>query len=129
MDMDYTKVTFNGRVERMGASGNLASAGIGFQPYALAACPGTDLDYDNSQAAGPDGTWITPPDYLAQTSQNELDCRLNAALSWVANEEEPIGNTLIVRGGGENGQRLMEADNPWLNQGEQCTTTLIYNPR
>ncbi|HIM34491.1 MAG TPA: hypothetical protein EYM33_03080 [Pseudomonadales bacterium] len=129
MDVDYTKVTFNGRVERMGASGNLASAGIGFQPYASAACPGTQLDYDNAQAAGPDGTWITPPDYIAQTSQNELECRLNAALSWVANEEEPIGNTVIVRGGGENGLRLMEADNPWLNQGEQGTTTLIYNLR
>lgn len=128
IDLDYTTVDFNGRVERLGPGTNLTSAGIGFEPFVLGLCPGTDLDYDNPQRGGPGSQPLTPIDFIQGTTQADLDCRLNAALAWTANEQG-IGGTNIIRGGGPNGLRLTAADDPWLNQGEQSTTTMIYAGR
>ena len=134
MDVDYTTVDFNGRVERLGAGQNLSANSFGFDSFVRGRCgEDTLLDYDNPNRFGPDGGppgegFITPRDFIEMTSQAELDCRLAAAQAWVADFERGIGNTIIERGG-DTGLRLEKADNPWLNQGQQRTTTMIYAMR
>ncbi len=139
-DLDYTTVEFSGRVERLGAGANVNSNEIDFRPFVLGRCPGTLLNYDSSAALQPGEEIITPaefmqtgsPDY-AGSVEDELMCRLAAAKAFVANHERGLGGAVLVRGDGPNeqtdGLRLLEAGNPWLNQGSQITTTMIYAGR
>jgi outer membrane receptor protein involved in Fe transport len=123
-DFDYTTVDFNGRVDRITAGANLSAAGIDFRPFALARCPGTNLDFDNEQRM--DTTQI--PEYLENTDASELACRRAAAIEWVTNHETGLAGSNIGRGG-EDGLELETVDSPWGNQGEQTTTSLIYGAR
>ena len=134
-DVDYTTVDFEGRVERLGSSANVNVNEIGFRPFMEAACPGTLLNYDDSSAVGPGASIITPAEFLmsgsegyAGTPEEEVACRLAAAQDYVANYEMGLGGAVLIRGG-EQGLRLLEAGDPWLNQGKQTTTTMIYASR
>ena len=134
-DVDYTTVEFSGRVERLGPSANLGINQVGFRPFVESRCPGTLLDYDNNAALAPGENIITPGEFRMSGSPNysgaveqELACRLAAAREWVATRESGLGGAVLVRGG-EDGLRLLEVGNPWLNQGSQTTTTMIYAAR
>ena len=134
-DVDYTTVDFNGRVERLGASQNVGANEIGFRPFVEARCPGTLLNYDDSSALGPGAEIITPGEFLQTGSpgyqgsvEEEVACRLAAAKAYVETEERGLGGAVLMRGG-TDGLRLQEVGNPWLNQGAQTTTTLIYAAR
>ena len=144
LDADYTTVDFNGRADRIGASGHVGLNSIGFEDFVLGRCPGTLFDYDSPpeidinalmdpNAPPPEPfTLITSQEYLANTPQEELDCRLNAARDWVASEankgqgERSLGIARLERGGGDNGLKLTLVENPWLAQGEKRTETVIY---
>ena len=134
LDLDYTSVEFNGRVEQIGGSINVRSNEIGFEDYLEAACPGTVADWDNALKAGadPDLAMLTIDEYRLQTSQAELDCRVAAAISWVTTDakgglgESGIGGSALQRGDGINGLGLSVAESPWVEQGAQETETMIY---
>ncbi|MDE0423162.1 MAG: TonB-dependent receptor [Gammaproteobacteria bacterium] len=139
-DVDYTTVEFEGRVERLGAGANVNHNEIEFRPFMQAACPNSLLNYDNVSALGPDATMITPAEFLMNgspdwegTVEQELQCRRQAAIDWVANHERGLGGAVLVRGPGPGAEtdniRLLEAGNPWLNQGSQITDTIIYAGR
>lgn len=142
-DLDWTVVDFNGRVEQIGGSSNVASNAAGFEDYVLQSCPGTVFDWDNVNRMGRsaedealvNALAMTPDPVQAfrdQASQEELDCRLNAALMWVNSVakggfgEQGLGGSALVRGGGPNGLRLTTVDSPWVQQGRQRTETIIY---
>ncbi len=134
-DVDYTTVDFSGRVERLGAGSNVNVNEISFRPFVEARCPGTLLNYDSVSALAVGAELITPGEFIQTGSPNysgsveeELACRLAAAQAYVATEEMGIGGAVLVRGG-DGGLRLLEVGNPWLNQGSQTTTTLIYAGR
>ncbi len=122
-DVDYTNVEFQGRPERIGHGTNLSSAGGGFVEFAQSRCPGTLLDYDNRQSF--EATNVG--EFVANTSAEELECRRQAAIAWVA-RETGIAGASIVRGG-IDGLELEEVGSPWLRQGSQETETLIYAAR
>ena len=123
-DVDYTTVDFNGRVDRFAASSNISAAGIGFTQHARAMCPGTELDYDNEQRTDRSNVG----EYLANTSASELECRRQAAISWVQDHETGVAGSAIIRGG-IDGLQLEQVDSPWTNQGEQTTTSIIWGAR
>ena len=123
-DVDYTTVDFNGRVDRVTASSNLSQAGIGFREFATNRCPGTNLDFDNEQRQDVQQT----PQFLLNTPAAELECRRQAAIAWVATEEQGLAGSTIERDG-VDGLELVSVDAPWGNQGEQSTTTMIYGGR
>ena len=131
-DVDYTTVDFSGRVERLGADANVNVNEINFRPFVEARCPGTLLNYDSVSALPPGSEIITPGAFRQNGSANyagsvedEIACRLAAAQAFVATEETGLGGAVLVRGG-DGGLRLVEVGNPWINQGAQTTTTLIY---
>ena len=119
-DVDYTNVEFNGRPERISHGVNISSAGGGFNTFVQARCPGTLLDYDNRQ--NPDA--VPVGQFAGTTSAEELECRRQAAMAWVANESG-IAGASIVRGG-IDGLEVQEVGSPWLRQGTQETETVIY---
>ena len=129
-DVDYTTVDFNGRVERMSAGENMSAASIGFRPFVqdfVQGCAGvadTLLDYDDRSQPGA----ITVGQYLGQATAQELACRVQAAQAWVATEEGGIGGTSVIRSG-IDGLELRSVGSPWLNQGQQTTTSVIYGAR
>lgn len=147
IDIDWTHVEFRGRVEQVGATSNVYSNATGFGDYLRGSCPGTVPDWDNTSdltrdpaeqavidgwiAADADGI-IDRIDYRAIVGQAELDCRLGAALSWVATDanngggERAIGQSALVRDGGPNSLGLTLVETPWLEQGATITETIIY---
>lgn len=143
MDVDYTTVDFNGRADRLGHSGHVSLNEIGFEDFVLGRCPGTLLNYDSPPDLSnlqpgeeqPPFIPVSTEEYRASTSQEELDCRADAAADWVMSEarngegERPVGNALLERGGGDNGLGLTLVENPWLAQGQKTTATVIYNVR
>ena len=150
LDADFTSVEFNGRIDRLGAATNVASNATGFEAFVTSACPAlgavadpngrTLLDHDNNSRWGPGTpqaayTALTAEEFAALLPQEELDCRLQAALNWVntgANNgvgETPFGDTRLERGAGPNGLRLTLVEDPWLQQGEQVTESIIWSAR
>lgn len=150
IDVDFTSVDFNGRIDRLGASTNVANNSIGFADFVAGRCAAlgaaadpngrTLLDHDNTDRwpAGTDQnqwTELSAQEFRDLLPQAELDCRLQSALAWVNSEanngqgERPIGNTRLERGAGPNGLRLTLVEDPWLQQGQQTTETIIYNVR
>lgn len=120
-DADYTNVVFNGRVERMGAGVILGQNAGPFELWALERCPGTLIDYDNEDEAN-----ISIEQFVDQTRPSELQCRADAARSYIANQEQGLGGATILRDA--NG-RLSGVDEGWLNQGESRVRSIVYNMR
>ena len=128
LDIDYTTVDFNGRVERIGAGGVMSSAGQGWESFLLDRCPGTLYDYRN-QNRWPSDEFPDIPrnsaDYIAQTSQEELQCRASAAREYVQSQEtSTVAGAVIER---DESLVITEVSDAWINQGEQTATTLIFN--
>ena len=134
LDMDFTTVDFKGRVEQIGGATNVWSNAIGFEDYVIGRCPGTIVDWDNPSRPGVDPAIAmqTKDQYRASVGQAELDCRLNAALSWVNTDanggigERALGASVLVRDRGPNGLGLTSVEDPWVQQGEQTIETMIY---
>jgi outer membrane receptor protein involved in Fe transport len=150
VDVDYTSVVFKGRIDRLGASVNVASNSIGFFDYVTSQCAAqgpvsgpngrTLVDPDNVSRWGQGTpqfqyTNLTADEFAALLPQAEKQCRANAALSWVnsaardGHGETPYGGTRLERGRGPNGLGLTLVEDPWLEQGRQATETLIYSLR
>lgn len=140
LDADFTHVDFNGRVEQIGASSNVGFNALGFKDYLQAQCPGTVPDWDNPSPnpnAPSDGSLslLTLDQYRELVGQAELDCRLNAAISWVNTDanggigERALGSSRMERGRGPNGLGLSLVETPWVEQGELTTETMIYSLR
>ena len=145
-DVDWTVVDFNGRVEQIGGSSNVNANAPGFEDHVLQSCPGTVFDWDNPNRPGRSPQEL---DFISSLTQfedpaegyrelvgdAELNCRLNAALTWVASGaqgglgERGIGGSALTRGGGPNGLGLTTVDSPWVQQGRQRTETVIYAMR
>ena len=120
-DADYTNVVFNGRVERMGAGVILGQNAGPFELWATTECPGTLIDYDNIDEQN-----ISVEQFLEMTSASELQCRAEAAQSYIAGQEQGLGGATIVRDGSG---RLTGLEEGWLNQGESRVRSVIYNMR
>ena len=150
IDIDYTSVDFNGRIDRLGATVNVASNSIGFFDYVTGQCAalGPVADPNGRTLLNHDDTnlWTsgTPQfqyaeleaeEFAALLPEAERQCRLNAALSWVNSAanggagETSVGGTRLERGNGPNGLGLTLVEDPWLEQGQQTTETLIYSLR
>lgn len=145
IDLDWTNVKFNGRVEQIGAVTNVASNQIGFSDYIQNACGGFGFAAGHTNWDNPPTSDSTPEELALQglTDQQYRDligpeaaeCRLQAAISWVNTDakgglgETGIGGAALVRGLGPNGLQLTVAEEPWVQQGEQETETLIYAMR
>jgi len=150
IDIDYTSVDFNGRIDRLGASSNVASNAIGFEAFVTDSCAAlgpiadpngrTLVDHD-STTKWPSGTpqfaytTLNAVDFAAMLPQAELNCRETAAATWINSAanggfgETAVGDTRLERGGGPNGLGLTLVEDPWLEQGEAKTETVIYNVR
>ena len=128
LDLDYTTVDFNGRVERIGIGGVMSSASQGWETFLLDRCPGTLYDYRNTNRWPSDefpDIPRNPADYIAQTSQEELQCRAAAAREYVQTQEtNTVAGAIIER---DDGMVITEVSDAWINQGEQTATTLIFN--
>jgi outer membrane receptor protein involved in Fe transport len=149
VDVDYTDVKFNGRVERIGPASNLNNNQQGFREFFtgyttggcnLATGPGSYIDYDNQAILAPGTALLTAPAYVAALQadtdprtgaalaagegQKILDCRLAAAQAW-AMTEKGIGGTVINRD--PRTLQLYEVENPWVNQGDAKTRNFIYD--
>ena len=142
-DVDWTSVDFNGRVEQIGGSSNVNSNAAGFEDHVLQSCPGTVFDFDNNNRPGRTPEEEAFIERLGMTEdavqafrdavgEDELNCRLNAALNWVRDVakggfgEQGIGGSALIRDRGPNGLRLTTVDSPWVQQGRQRTQTVIY---
>ena len=127
MDLDYTTVEFNGRVERIGPGGVVNAAGLAFESFVIERCGDTLLDYNNLTKYPTDEYPDIPRnvnDFINQTSPEELACRNQAAREFVEAVEQPTSGALIKR---DDTLRLTQVSDSWYNQGAQKTTTLIFN--
>lgn len=122
LEADYTDVAFNGRVERMGAGVILGQNAGPFETFALSQCPGTQLDYDNTENGN-----IAVNTYVANTSPAELSCRAGAAAAYIRGNEAALGGATIIRDPATD--RLTGVDEGWLNQGESAVRSVLYNAR
>ncbi len=124
MDIDYTDVAFEGRVERIGVGAVVNQNEAGFEQFIKDRCGNDTLvDYDNQNKYPIDqypNIPRNPLDYVAQTPLSEQQCRLEAANEWIAQETTVTGGVIIREDG-----RLVQASNAWINQGEYRTRTLI----
>ena len=121
LDADYTNVVFNGRVERMGPGVILGQNAGPFETFAVNACPGTLINYDNEDEGN-----LSVSQFLEQTSAAELQCRAQAAANFIAQAEQGLGGANIIR---DASGRLTGVDDGWLNQGESTVRSVIYNMR
>ena len=140
--IDWTTVDFNGRAERLGTSGHVGINAVGFEDFLLESCPGTTPDWDNPTRWVPEefpnefaNTSLSLSAYRELVGPDEIACRRQAALNWVATVandgqgERSLGSARLQRGGGVDGLRLTLVEDPWLAQGEQTTETVIYQTR
>jgi hypothetical protein len=150
IDVDYTSVDFDGRIDRLGPEANVSSNAIGFESFVTDSCAAlgpiadpngrTLIDHD-STTKWPAGTpqfaytTLSAVDFAAMLPQAELDCRETAAATWINSAangglgETSVGDTRLERGGGLNGLGLTLVEDPWLEQGKATTETVIYNVR
>ena len=147
IDVDYTSVDFNGRIDRLGPAANVSSNATGFESFVTGACAAlgpvadangrTLLDHDNVSRWAPgspqfDYTQLSAEQFRDMLPQAERDCRQQAAVTWINSAangglgETAIGGTRLERGGGPNGTGLTLVEDPWLEQGQQTTETVIY---
>ena len=150
IDVDYTSVDFNGRIDRLGASTNVSSNAIGFNAFVTDSCVAlgpvadqngrTMVDHDSVELypAGSEQfqyTELSATEFAALLPPAELACRETAAAAWITSAangglgETSVGDTRLERGKGPNGFGLSLVEDPWLEQGEATTETVIYNVR
>ena len=145
-DVDYTSVEFRGSIEELDANTHVALNENGFTAYVQAACPGTLVDWDNDRKHGiPELNELTQEEFRTSefTSPADLECRRNAALSWIqsgANAgvgERSFSGAAMQRGRvvGPDGASyespitLRYVESPWTAQGSRVAETVIYGIR
>ena len=146
LDVDYTSVEFRGSIEELDAGTHVGLNENGFTAYVEAACPGTLVDWDNDRKHGnPDLTQLTQEEFRTSefTSPQDLECRRNAALSWLATGANAgIGERAFSGAALERGREVQGADgaytspitlryveSPWTAQGSREAETVIYGIR
>ena len=146
LDVDYTSVEFRGSIEELDPGTHVGLNENGFTAYVEAACPGTLVDWDNDRKHGnPDLTQLTQEEFRTSefTSPQDLECRRNAALSWLATGanagtgERAFSGAALERGreiAGADGAyaspiTLRYVESPWTAQGSREAETVIYGIR
>lgn len=145
-DVDYTSVEFRGSIEELDAGTHVGLNENGFTAYVEAACPGTLVDWDNDRKHGnPELSELTQDEFRASefTSPQDLECRRNAALSWLATGANAgVGEQAFSGAALERGREIEGADgaytspitlryveSPWTAQGSREAETVIYGIR
>ncbi len=146
-DMDYTSVEFRGSIEEMDAGSHVSLNENGFTAYVEAACPGTLVDWDNNRKHGDDVlNSLTQEEFRASdyTNPADLECRRNAALSWIqSGANAGTGERSFAGAALERGRQIPDADgnlyssplalryveSPWTAQGSRVAETIIYGLR
>ena len=146
LDVDYTSVEFRGSIEELDAGTHVGLNENGFTAYVEAACPGTLVDWDNDRKHGnPELSQLTQEEFRTSefTSPQDLECRRNAALSWLATGanagagERAFSGAALERGreiDGADGAytspiTLRYVESPWTAQGSREAETVIYGIR
>ena len=146
LDVDYTSVEFRGSIEELDAGTHVSLNENGFTAYVEAACPGTLVDWDNDRKHGnPDLNQLTQEEFRTSefTSPQDLECRRNAALSWLATGANAGAGERAFSGAAlERGREIEGADgayaspitlryveSPWTAQGSREAETVIYGIR
>ena len=146
LDVDYTSVEFRGSIEELDAGTHVGLNENGFTAYVEAACPGTLVDWDNDRKHGnPELSQLTQEEFRTSefTSPQDLECRRNAALSWLATGANAgIGERAFSGAALERGREVQGADgaytspitlryveSPWTAQGSREAETVIYGIR
>ena len=146
LDVDYTSVEFRGSIEELDAGTHVGLNENGFTAYVEAACPGTLVDWDNDRKHGnPELSQLTQEEFRTSefTSPQDLECRRNAALSWLATGanagtgERAFSGAALERGReieGADGAytspiTLRYVESPWTAQGSREAETVIYGIR
>ena len=146
VDVDYTSVEFRGSIEELDAGTHVGLNENGFTAYVEAACPGTLVDWDNDRKHGnPELSQLTQEEFRTSefTSPQDLECRRNAALSWLATGANAgIGERAFSGAALERGREVQGADgaytspitlryveSPWTAQGSREAETVIYGIR
>ncbi len=146
LDVDYTSVEFRGSIEELDAGTHVGLNENGFTAYVEAACPGTLVDWDNDRKHGnPELSQLTQEEFRTSefTSPQDLECRRNAALSWLATGanagagERAFSGAALERGreiDGADGAytspiTLHYVESPWTAQGSREAETVIYGIR
>ena len=146
-DVDYTSVEFRGQLEPMGAGTRVQLNEAGFTRYVQEACPGTIVDWDNENKHGdPDLAALTQEEFRRSdyTNAADLQCRRNAALSWIQSGANAGAGEIAYAGAAlERGRTVTDADgnsytspiilnyveNAWTAQGSREAETVIYGVR
>ena len=146
-DVDYTSVEFRGSIEELDAGTHVSLNENGFTAYVEGACPGTLVDWDNDRKHGnPDLNQLTQEEFRTSefTSPADLECRRNAALSWLASGANAgVGERAFSGAALERGRQLTGSDgamyaspitlgyveSPWTAQGSREAETVIYGIR
>ena len=146
LDVDYTSVEFRGSIEELDAGTHVGLNENGFTAYVEAACPGTLVDWDNDRKHGnPELSQLTQEEFRTSefTSPQDLECRRNAALSWLATGANAGAGERAFSGAAlERGREIEGADgayaspitlryveSPWTAQGSREAETVIYGVR
>ena len=137
-DVDYTSVEFRGSIEEIDAATHVSLNENGFTRYVEQACPGTLVDWDNNRKhADAELTALTAEAFRESdyTNAADLDCRRNAALSWIqsgANAgtgEISFSGAALERGRDGSPIALRYVESPWTAQGSREVETVIYGVR
>ena len=147
VDVDYTNVEFRGSIEELDAGTHVSLSENGFTAYVESACPGTLVDWDNDRKHGnPELSQLTQEEFRTSgfTSPADLECRRNAALSWLATGANAGAGERSFSGAAlERGREVTAADgstyqspislryveSPWTAQGSREAETVIYGVR
>ena len=138
VDMDYTSVEFRGQIEQTGAGTQVSLNENGFTAYVQNACPGTLVDWDNGDKhSDPELNDLTQEEFResSYTNPQDLECRRNAALSWIqsgANAgagEQSFAGGALERGRDGSPLTLRYVEGAWTAQGRREAETVIYGLR
>ena len=140
-DVDFTSVEFRGQIEPTGPGDQVSLNENGFTAYVQAACPGTLVDWDNDQKHGDPGAAeraaLTQQEFRDSewTNPQDLECRRNAAISWLQSGANAGVGEVSFAGGrldrGKDGSPIIldYVEGAWTAQGQRVAETMIYGVR
>ena len=147
LDVDYTSVEFRGSIESIDAGTHVSLNENGFTAYVQNACPNTIVDWDNERKTGnPELAQLTQEEFRQSSFTNaaDLECRRNAALSWLqSGANAGVGELSFAGAALERGRDvpaeagglytspivLRYVESPWTAQGSREAETVIYGIR
>ena len=140
-DVDFTSVEFRGQIEQTQPGDQVGLNENGFTAYVQAACPGTLVDWDNDRKHNDPGAQeraaLTQEEFRASewTNPQDLECRRNAAISWLQSGANAGVGELSFAGGrldrGKDGSPIIldYVEGAWTAQGQRVAETMIYGVR